>query len=104
MPVTVEAMAPEPRRGVNGFEADLDAQAGYFAERGHATYATLLAEVKARLATDAALVARLEAAWEARTFSSLYERPLLLCASLRFGALLDEQHPLRAVLRDEADS
>ncbi|MEJ7732278.1 MAG: DUF2332 family protein [Polyangiaceae bacterium] len=96
-------MPLEARQGLKGFDDDLDAQGAYFAERGHATYAALLAAVKARVAADDGLRARLDAAWAARTFSSLYERPLLVCASLRFGALLDAGHPLRAVLGDEAD-
>lgn len=96
-------MPLEARRGLQGFEDDLRAQAAYWAERGHQTYAGLLGSMESRLDGDAALRPRFEAAWAERSFSSVYERPLLVCASLRFGALLDERHPLRAFIGDEAD-
>jgi hypothetical protein len=74
-------------RGLEGFEKDAASSVRYFEAHGIGIYARLLREAAGVM--DAALPA-----WHERDFQAFYERPLLLCAALRFGALLDATHPL----------
>lgn len=47
---------------------------------------------------------RFDTAWAGRRFSAFYDRPLLIFAALRDGALADAGHPLRDVLGDGPQS
>lgn len=49
-------------------------------------YAKLMATIDLQLTLDPTLGARLDDAWRGRTFSSWYDRPLLLLAAVRFEA------------------
>ena len=63
-------------------------------------YAALLAELDRQL-DDGELLARLAVAWADRTFSSWYDRPLLMLAALNHDAA-EPGHPLHAALHTEA--
>lgn len=62
-------------------------------------YGAILAGLEAMLAEDAALRGRFAEAWRDRAFPALYDRPLLILASLREDALASgAAHPLFAAL------
>jgi hypothetical protein len=84
------------RSGIDGFADDLSKQARYLADRVPA-YGRLLELVRAAL--DGDVGRRLEKAWARRSFTAFYERPLLLCATLRFDAIREgPSHPLWAAI------
>ena len=95
-----------PRSGIDGFDADLTEQRRYLAGRVPA-YEQVLARVQEAIARDAGgdIGRRLTKAWARRTFHAIYDRPLLLLASIRYDALAEGPgHPLwRAVAATEPD-
>lgn len=83
-------------RGLDGFADDLAYQRRFLRTR-FPLYDALLGEVAALL-TDPAVSAVAEA-WAERDFEASYDRPLLLLAALRFGALrAGGAHPLHGAL------
>jgi hypothetical protein len=74
-------------QGLEGFEKDAAYCVRHFEAQGISAYVRLLNEAVGVI--DGALPA-----WRERDFQAVYERPLLLCAALRFGALVDATHPL----------
>jgi hypothetical protein len=89
-----------PLSGLDGFAEEALGQARFFERRDLPCYASLLREAVALFAAEAPLRERVEAAWSARSFAAVYERPLLLCAALRLDALAAAAHPLHAALAD----
>ncbi len=90
------------RAGIDGFAGDIAAQRRYIAERVP-SYDRVLALVAAAL--DGVIGRRLSKAWARRRFVAVYDRPLLLMATLRYDALVTgPAHPLWAALAaDEPD-
>jgi hypothetical protein len=86
--------------GLDGFEAEAAAQCAYFESRSpsHAAVLRVAAEL---LAEPGEVRSSVLAAWGDRIFRARYERPLLLCAALRFDALRDPAHPLASWLARE---
>lgn len=76
--------------------AELRQQAGFLQDRVP-TYAQLLATIELQLTIEPTFVERLEQAWAGRTFSSWYDRPLLILAALRFDAASPD-HPFHSAL------
>ena len=95
-----------PRSGIDGFEADLAEQRRYLAVRVPA-YEQVLARVQEAIGGDPEgdVARRLTKAWARRSFHAVYDRPLLLLASIRFDALAEGPgHPLwRAVAASDPD-
>jgi hypothetical protein len=86
-------------RGLERFSEDASKQVHFFETRGVPVYAPLLSSL-ARLAQEDELVrSALLEAWGEREFTSVYDRPLLLLASIRKDALADPAHPLARALR-----
>lgn len=84
------------RSGIDGFADDLTQLARYMESRVPA-YQQLL-ELVAR-SLDGDVGRRLDKAWARRSFGAFYDRPLLLCATLRFDALSEgPTHPLWAAI------
>jgi hypothetical protein len=84
------------RAGIDGFAADIAAQRRYVAARVP-SYDRVLALVADAL--DADIGRRLGKAWARRRFDAVYDRPLLLLATLRHDALATgPDHPLWAAL------
>ena len=82
--------------GIDGFAADLAQLGAYLADRVP-VYRRLMELVAAAL--DGDIGRRLAKAWSRRTFTAFYDRPLLLCATLRFDALREGSgHPLWAAI------
>jgi hypothetical protein len=81
-------------RGLEGISEEAQTQLAYFELRGVSAYTALLGRIAALLEPGGPLRERVLAAWADREFSAVYERPLLLCAALRFDALADPAHPL----------
>jgi len=83
--------------GLDGFEAEAAGQCAYLESRSpcHEAFLRMATGLLAERgpARDAVL-----AAWEGRSFRAGYERPLLLCAAVRFDAIRDRAHPLAAAL------
>jgi hypothetical protein len=86
------------KTGLDGFDDDVGWHAEFFASRGIAVYAELL-RTTVRLLEQGQL-GGLRDAWKSRSFAAQYERPLLLCASLRRDALADARHPLAPFIGD----
>jgi hypothetical protein len=86
--------------GLDGFEDEAHGQCAYFESRSpcHAAFLRLAADL---LAHDAEVRDGVLAAWSGRSIRARYERPLLLCAAVRFDALGDSAHPLAAGLGPE---
>lgn len=78
--------------GIVGFADDL-VSPKLGTTQGPGAYDRIIQVMRA-LRDDEALLAPLRAAWEGRSFETVYARPLLLMAALRFRALSDGQHPL----------
>jgi hypothetical protein len=89
-------------RGLEGFVAEGRMQVGYFEGRCAAHGRLLLAAIEL-LERDTAVRDAILSAWATRTFEAVFERPLLLCAAVRFDALRDPAHPLARALADEPD-
>ena len=84
------------RAGIDGFAGDIAAQRRYVAQRVP-SYDRVLALVADGL--DGDIGRRLGKAWARRRFDAVYDRPLLLLATLRFDALATgPDHPLWAAL------
>ena len=82
--------------GIEGFAADLGQLGLYLAERVP-VYRRLMQLVAESL--DGDIGRRLSKAWSRRSFTAFYDRPLLLCATLRFDALREgPSHPLWAAI------
>jgi hypothetical protein len=79
------------RSGIVGLREDLEAQGAGFRTRCP-PYARALALLPPLL--EGPLGRALGAAWEARRFHAVYDRPLLLLAALRADARADPGHPL----------
>lgn len=88
------------KRGLDGFDADVTTHIPFFAARGITVYAALLGSVLSLVERGG--LPELRAAWADRRFEGPYERPLLLCASLRHDALAHPGHPLAPYLGDAA--
>lgn len=88
-------------RGLEGFAEEAQMQLAYFELRGVPAYTALLGRVAALLEPGGPLRERVLGAWADRDFSAVYERPLLLCAALRFDALADPAHPLARAIGAE---
>lgn len=87
------------RRGVDELSEDLEVQRAFIAERVP-VYARLLELLQTELGSG--LRERLATYWAGREFSSIYERPLLLLAALRYDALCEGPvHPLHAAIVGE---
>ena len=72
----------------------------YYATR-QPSYARLLDEIQALIDGNPEFKRRLDEAWRGRTFSAIYDQPLLAIASLRDAVLAEgNAHPLWAALRD----
>lgn len=78
--------------GVVGFADDL-VSPKLGTTQGPGAYDRLI-QVMRELRDDEALLAPLRTAWADRAFETVYARPLLLLAALRFRALTDGHHPL----------
>lgn len=78
--------------GVEGFADDL-VSPKLGTTQGPGAYDRLI-QVMRELREDEALLAPLREAWAGRSFETVYARPLLLLAALRFMALTDGHHPL----------
>lgn len=84
------------RSGIDGLADDL-AQLARSMETRVPVYQTLLRLVGEAL--DGDIGRRLDKAWARRSFTAFYDRPLLLCATLRFDALREgPDHPLWAAI------
>jgi hypothetical protein len=83
---------------LDGFDQDAEGSARYFEQLGMEVYARLLRETVRLLATGPEFHAMLAKAWDGRQFHAVYDRPLLLCAALRLGALGDASHPLAGAI------
>ncbi len=91
------------RTGLDGFDDEAAGQVEFFASRSP-THARLLETARALLARDLVTRSLVEDAWRERAFHARYERPLLLCAAIRFDALRDPAHPLaRAIATEPPD-
>ncbi len=90
------------RAGIDGLAGDIEAQRRYVAARVP-SYDRVLALVADGLGGD--IGRRLGKAWARRCFDAIYDRPLLLLATLRYDALATgPEHPLWAALAaDEPD-
>lgn len=78
--------------GVVGFADDL-VSPKLGTTQGPGAYDRLI-QVMRELRDDERLLGPLRVAWEQRRFETVYARPLLLLAALRYRALCDPQHPL----------
>jgi hypothetical protein len=88
------------RHGIDELSEDLALQRAFVLARVP-VYARLLEHLQAELEAGA-LRERLARCWAGRQFSSVYERPLLLLAALRFDALCEGPgHPLHAAIAAE---
>jgi hypothetical protein len=93
------------RSGTDGLEDDLARQLTLISHRP-TPYRRLVPQI-IQLLDDRedgpAVHACMQRAWRNRQFRAFYERPLLLCAALRWDAVGDgPSHPLHAALRDWA--
>jgi hypothetical protein len=86
--------------GLDGFEVEAEGQAAYLDSRSPC-HAVFLRHSATLVATDQEVRKGILAAWEGRSFRARYERPLLLCAAVRFDALRDSAHPLSTGLARE---
>jgi hypothetical protein len=86
--------------GLDGFEAEAAAQCTYFESRSRC-HAAFLGMAASLLAEAGDVREAVLAAWNGRSFRARFERPLLLCAAVRFDALQDPGHPLWAGLARE---
>ena len=78
--------------GIEGFADDLiSPKLG--TTQGPGAYDRII-QMMRELREDDALLAPLSTAWAARSFETVYARPLLVLAALRFRALTDGHHPL----------
>lgn len=93
--------------GIEGFTADLRSPklgvGGSDGPEGPGSYDRLI-RVLRELGDDPALLEPLARAWQGRSFETVYGRPLLLLASLRFRALGDKDHPLALELLMDAEA
>jgi len=88
---------------LDGFDEEAAGQVKYFAAHSPA-HARLLETASKLLGSDTDTRALVENAWRERAFHARYERPLLLCAAMRFDALRDPAHPLfRAIATEPPD-
>jgi hypothetical protein len=78
--------------GIEGFGDDLTSPK-LGTTQGPGAYDRLIQVMRA-LRDDEVLLGPLGSAWQGRRFETVYARPLLLLAALRFRALCDAQHPL----------
>lgn len=78
--------------GIEGFADDL-VSPKLGTTQGPGAYDRLI-QVMRELRDDETMLAPLREAWAGRSFETVYARPLLLLAALRFRALSDGQHPL----------
>jgi hypothetical protein len=82
--------------GIEGFAAEL-AQLGLYLADRVPVYRRLMELVGEAL--DGEIGRRLSKAWSRRSFTAVYDRPLLLCATLRFDAMREgPSHPLWAAM------
>ncbi len=81
---------------------ELEIERRTFEERGLVSYVSLATELIHLVQNDQDFLAHLSRAWEARSFHSIYERPLLLFATLRFLALSNTTHPLAKYIGEGA--
>jgi len=96
-------MSDEARIGADGFLADVARMRAEFGGRVP-SYAAVLEHVQAMLEEPRSLLGQaLARVWSGRTFHVVYDRPLLLMAALREGAMVEgPPHPLyRAIGTDE---
>jgi hypothetical protein len=93
-------VAPDVYRGLDGFDDEAAAQIAYFSLKSP-PYAGLLETIVRLIAQDARVRDAILEAWSERVFASRYERALLLCTALRFGALRDCVHPLAPFVAHE---
>jgi hypothetical protein len=89
--------------GLDGFEAEAAAQSGYLESRSPC-HAAFLRRAASLLAEPGEVRDAVLGAWDGRSFRARYERPLLLCAAVRFDALRDGAHPLaEGIAREPPD-
>jgi len=96
-------MSDDARRGADGFLADVTTMRAEFGGRVP-SYAAVLGHVQTMLEEPSSLLGQaLARVWSGRTFHVVYDRPLLLMAALREGAMVEgPPHPLyRAIGTDE---
>jgi hypothetical protein len=90
------------RHGVEELSEDLEVQRAFLTQ-SVPVYGRLLELLQQEL--DAGLRERLAALWAGRQFNSVYERPLVLLAALRFDALCEGAgHPLQRAIVSEPPS
>lgn len=87
--------------GIDGFVGEAEGHALFFDSRGVDVYASLLRAALSVL-EPSGLAGALAEAWKTREFSNPWERPLLVCAALRFDAITSGAHPLARHIGDDA--
>jgi hypothetical protein len=87
-------------RGLEGFAEEAAGQLEFLAARTP-VHARVLAEATDVLADDPEVQAAVFEVWQGRAFRARYERPLLLCAALRWDAMREPGHPLRRAVGQE---
>ncbi len=89
-------------KGLEDFSSEAAMQAAFIEIKGIFAYVSLLRAAASASEERGPIRDVLTAAWAARDFWSPFERPLLLCASLRDDALADPNHPLAKAIGEGA--
>jgi hypothetical protein len=96
-------MGDDGRRGFDDFAIEARAQIAFFEARSGAHVRFLRAALGV-IERDAEVRNGILGSWANRVFHARFERPLLLCAAVRFDVLRDPSHPLAKALADEPEA